>query len=377
MLKTIRKCSSTKSDSESLDVPDHVYVEAIKLIDTYLLRARHPNGAWNQGFIPFDVGTQRSDSTMGSILSRKRFTHSRAASIDEAIKNGTSPTIDVEGLKALGLNLNIIANLWLSDVAVNEDDFPVTGKKNIVSKFLNRLLGLSLKKQSLLMSYLFAFVELEVKAARAAGKMDVGVRSLSGQSVEIVDKPRSFCFSKDCQIKLFKVIVDKGMTFEAAYDAFNKERAHQSESSKILTGFYSHQGRRHKIPKIHLIISPDNRSNKVIIYRPNEGLGVLTKTYVSSRIDSFGDWNLVTSEEKIKELWEAEYSLADIAFPTGKLDFKLDFSLLVHTSHSNVTSFLLCRVQCWMQGQASHPLCLCWISHSSSQQDAKLHSFVR
>lgn len=318
MLLSIRKCSSTKSDSESLDVPDHLYVEAIKLIDAYLLRARHPNGTWNQGFTPFDVRSQRSDSTMGFILSRKRFTHNRAACIDEAIKNGTSPTIDVEGLKALGLNLNIIANLWLADVAVNEDDFPVTGKKNIVPKFLNRVLGLSLKKQSLLMNYFFAFVELEVKAARAAGKMDVGVRTLTGQSVEIVDKPRSFCFGKDCQIKLFKVTVDKGMPFEAAFDVFSEERAHQSESSKILTGFYSHQGRGHKIPKIHLIISPDNRSNKVVVYRPNEGQGVLTKRYVSSKIGSFGSWNLVTSEEKIKELWDAEYSLADIAYPTGK-----------------------------------------------------------
>ncbi len=288
------------------------------LIDTFLLRARHPDGFWNQGFTPFDLGSQRSDSTMSFILSRKRFTHSRAASIEEAIKNGTPPAIDVEGLKALGLNLNIIANLWLADVDVNEDDFPVTGKKKIVPKFLNRVLGLSLKKQSLLMNYFFAFVELEVKAARAAGKMDVGVRTLSGQSVEIVDKPRSFCFRKDCQIKLFKVTVDKGMPFEAAYDVFSEERAHRSEGSKITTGFYSHQGRGHKIPKIHLIISPDNRSNKVIVYRPNEGQGVLTKSYVSRRIGGFGDWNLVTSEDEIKELWDAEYSLADIAFPTGK-----------------------------------------------------------
>ncbi len=307
-----------KSDSGSPDVPDHVYVEAIKLIDTFLLRARHPNGTWNHGLNPFDLGSQRSDSSMSFILSRKRFTHSRAVSIEEAIKNGTSPTIDVEGLKALGLNLNIIANLWLADVDVNEDDFPVTGKKKIVPKFLNRVLGLSLTKQSLLMNYFFAFVELEVKAARAAGKMDVGVRTLSGQSVEIVDKPRSFCFSKDCQINLFKVTADKGMPFEAAYDVFSEERAHQSESSKITTGFYSQQGRGHKIPKIHLVISPDNRSNKVIVYRPNEGQGVLTKSYVSRRIGDFGNWNLVTSEDEIKELWDAEYSLADIAFPTGK-----------------------------------------------------------
>ena len=314
-----------KYHSESLDVPDQLYVDAIKSIDAYLQRARHPDGTWNKGFVPtFDEGSQRSDSTMRLILFRRRFTHSRVAAIEGAIKNGTTPMIDVEELKNEGLNLNVIANLWLTDVDVNENDFPVAGKKHIVAKFLNRLLGLSISKQSLLMNYFFAFVELEVKASRAAGKMDVGIKTLSGQSVEIVDNPRSFCFSEGCQIKLFKVKVDKGMTYEDAHDVYSEELANQSESGKIVTGFYIQQGRKHKMPKVHLIISPDQRSQKVIVYRPNAGRGVLSKQYVSSRV-TFGDLKLITSEEQIKELWEAEYSIADIAFPTGKTDLAFKF----------------------------------------------------
>lgn len=325
MLGAIRKCRSLKSNSESLDVPDHLYVDAIKSIDTYLHRARRPNGTWNEGFVPFDEGSQRTDSTMRFILFRRRFTHNRVAAIDEAINNGTTPMIDVEELKAGGLNLNVLANLWLADVDVNEDDFPVAGKRHLVPKFLNRLLGMSISKQSLLMDYFFAFVELEVKASKAAGKMDVGIKTLSGQSVEIVDKPRSFCFNEDCQIKLFKVTVDKGMTYEDARDVYSEEHANQSDNAKIVTGYYIKQGRKHKIPKVHLIISPSNRSHKVIVYRPNGGQGILSKQYVSSRITN-GDLKLITSEEQIKELWETEYSLANIAFPTGKTDpaFKLD-----------------------------------------------------
>ena len=168
------------------------------------------------------------------------------------------------------------------------------------------------------MEYFFAFVEIEVKASKAAGKMDVGIKTLSGQSVEIVDKPRSFCFNEDCKIELFKVKVDKGMTYAAANDVFRQELVNQDDSAKIVTGYYIKQGRRHKVPKIFLIISPDSRSQKVIVFRPNEGRGVLTKTYVSSRI-TFGDLKLITTEEQIKELWETEYSLADIDFPTGKI----------------------------------------------------------
>jgi len=336
-----------KNDSESLDVPDHLFVDAVKLIDAYLLRARHPNGTWNQGFLPFDVGSQRSDSTMRFILFRRRFTHNRVAAIDEAINNETSPMIDVEELKALGLNLNVIANLWMVDVDVNETDFPASGKKRIVPKFLNRILGLGLTKQSLLMDYFLTFLEVEVKAARTAGKMDVGIKTLTGQHVEIVDKPRSFSFSEDCQVKVYKVTVDKGMTFEAAFKNYSEELAHQNEGAKIVTGFYTQQGRGHKIPKVRLIISTDKRSKQVIVYRPNAGRGVLTKTYVSSRI-RLGDLTLLTSEDKIKELWETEYSLADIAFPTGKsIDYNLA-SFIYNTNHSHVSSFVSFRVSSWV-----------------------------
>ena len=42
--------------------------------------------------------------------------------------------------------------------------------------------------------YFLSFVEAEVKAAKSAGKFDVGIQTLAGNSVEFVSKPRSFCF---------------------------------------------------------------------------------------------------------------------------------------------------------------------------------------
>ena len=63
------------------------------------------------------------------------------------------PSVDLaelEVVKEAGLGFFVLCNLWLSDVDVNEKDFPTVGKrKNLVAKFLNRLLGLNLTKQRL------------------------------------------------------------------------------------------------------------------------------------------------------------------------------------------------------------------------------------
>lgn len=317
MLSTIRKCS--KKTDDSLDVPDHLYVDAIKQIDSYLLRARTSDG-WNQGYVPADTA-QRSDSVVRFILFRKRFTRQRIIAIDEAIKNGTSPVINVDELKSLGLNFNVICNLWLSDVDVNEKDFPTFGQKRVVPKFLNRMLGLSLPKQKLLTDYFLSFLQVEVKAAKSAGKQTC-ITTLSGRCVEIVDKPRSFCFG-DGKLEVYKVVVDGGMSFEEAFDIYSDELAMQSAASgAITTGFYTQQGSRHKFPKVFLIISPDERSDKVILYRPNTGRKVVTKQYATRSI-RWGDWNIVTSDDEIKDLWDTEFALSDIPYTTGKSALRL------------------------------------------------------
>lgn len=153
MLKTIRSCSK----DADLDAPDNLYIDAIKMIDSYLVRARDSRGNWSQGLVPFDHGAYPSDSVLFTVLSRRKsLVKKRVSAIEEAIKDeqGT-PSIteaDVESAKEIdGLSLTCLFNFWLSDVDVNERDFPTTGKKSqsLVPKFLNRLLGMSLPKQRL------------------------------------------------------------------------------------------------------------------------------------------------------------------------------------------------------------------------------------
>jgi hypothetical protein len=179
----------------------------------------------------------------------------------------------------------------------------------------------SLPKQKLLTDYFLSFLQVEVKAAKSAGKQTC-ITTLSGRCVEIVDKPRSFCFG-DGKLDLYKIVVDGGMSFEEAFDIYSDELAMQSAASgAITTGFYTQQGSRHKFPKVFLIISPDERSDKVVLYRPNTGRKVVTKQYATRNI-RWGDWNIVTSDDEIKDLWDTEFALSDIPYTTGKSALRL------------------------------------------------------
>ena len=149
MLHSIRKCGK---DNTSLEVPDSVYIDAITLIDSYLARARDSHGNWNQGKLPFDFGSYPSDTGISMVLSRRRgLLNNRVAAFEEG--HAIPPSVDLaelEVVKEAGLGFFVLCNLWLSDVDVNEKDFPTVGKrKNLVAKFLNRLLGLNLTKQRL------------------------------------------------------------------------------------------------------------------------------------------------------------------------------------------------------------------------------------
>lgn len=91
--------------------------------------------------------------------------------------------------------------------------------------------------------YFISYVDMEVKAAKSAGKHDNGIKTLAGNSVEFVGKPRSFCFGgitgQNQSVEVYQVRVDRGMSFEAALELYrNEQGATQSGSSKIKAGFY-------------------------------------------------------------------------------------------------------------------------------------------
>ena len=319
MLVSIRKCSK---DSIPMDQPNSsVYVDAVTLIDSYLARAKDPQGNWTTGVLALGHGTYPTDTGVHAIISRRRsLLNNRAQAINKAAKNGQALPLSVNEDELMllkeSLGFNVLANLWLSDVDVtnNEKDFPSTGKKkNIVAKFLNRVLGLCLIKQKMVTDTFLNLVEVEIKTARSAGKIDTGVSTIVGRSVEFEGKPRSFCFSgngaSNQTLDVYQVKVDQGTDFESALELYNEEKElDQHRKVKIKTGFYFQEKR--SVSKVMLIINPGS-SIKCIVVRPNVGKRVLTSQYIASRI-RFGEYVLM-NEVDAKSVWSKEFDLADVS----------------------------------------------------------------
>jgi len=320
MLTTIRKCSP--NDAALDDAPDNLYTDAVRVVDSYLARARDSRGNWNTGLIPFDHGASPLDAMMVFFLSRRRgLASSRAAAIEKAIKDGQNTPIlneaTLASAKEAGLNFNVLCNIWLCDVDVNEGDFPSMGKKSqsLVPKFLNRLLGLSLTKQRLLTDYFLNFVEVMIKSAKKSGKYDVGITNMNGRSVEFVDKPRSFRFggnaAKNQSILVYGVRIDQGLNFETALEMFTDEQD-ANHGGRVQTGFYLQQGRGLvKSPKVYLIIIA-GQGDKCIVVRPNLGRRALTRQYVQRKI-RYGEYSPI-DEAEAKDIWDKEFELADCPF---------------------------------------------------------------
>ena len=139
---------------------------------------------------------------------------SGAKTVDEI-----KPLIDseVEAAKKAGLNFNMLAKIWLFDVGITEE-----GKVTDVPKFLNRVriidgdvfcchilfifltlsfcpttllcqqaLGMRLPKQTLMTDYFLKCLEKEIYGAKSAGTYDVGIKTLTGNNVQVDGMPRS------------------------------------------------------------------------------------------------------------------------------------------------------------------------------------------
>jgi hypothetical protein len=94
-----------------------------------------------------------------------------------------------------------------------------------VAKFLNRLLGMNMKRQGLVFDYFVKTLDEEIRSAKSFGIYDVGIKTLKGQSLTFNKHPQSFCFrgltAPHESVELYAVQQDKGMTPEAAMELYN------------------------------------------------------------------------------------------------------------------------------------------------------------
>ena len=144
-------------------------------------------------------------------------------------------------------------------------------KGSNVARFLNRLLGMNLNRQKFMFLYFMSSLDNVVLTAKNAGTYDVGIKTLTGNSIKFVDKPRSFTFrglaAKDDRVLLYQVAQDRGFTPEAALEQFNKAKGQDVPTScsewnqrgqrlEIVTGFYKDSRIYLRVtPKVLLIIN--------------------------------------------------------------------------------------------------------------------------
>ncbi len=60
-----------------------------------------------------------------------------------------------------------------------------TDKSNVVTRFLNRLLGMNLNRQKFMFRYFMAALDNVVIAAKRAGTYDTGITTLTGNNIEV------------------------------------------------------------------------------------------------------------------------------------------------------------------------------------------------
>ncbi|KAK9811987.1 hypothetical protein WJX73_006484 [Symbiochloris irregularis] len=149
--------------------------------------------------------------------------------------------------RALLLNVGIIrpaADVSAAKVTgyIAEDNAPQTVGKIVdadradVPRFLNRLLGLDPLAQAEVFDFYQALLEDTVATARRDGAYDDGIASVSGTSVTLAESPK--VISKDqgtgAATLLFRVLVDRGISWEHALSLLTEQRrAAKAEASIV------------------------------------------------------------------------------------------------------------------------------------------------
>ena len=274
MLNAIWRCSSVSV----VDVPDHLYTDILKLIDSHFSSVSDLDGDWRDYLVPSFDGSIAERTFKKKMLDLLVGTcRNLAENRVKAIKNGRSvsrylqlvqqgteslesikPKIEheIKAAQKSGLTSNVLCNMWLFDVGVVKKDWEAGGRRGKIDvpRFLNRCLGLTLSKQRVLTEYFLKCLEREITNAKNAGAYDVGIKTFSGNRIQFVGKPRSFCFrglaAKDEHVCLYKVALDLGMGIDAALELYNKakdteqqpsmqdQQASRGQESELTSGFY-------------------------------------------------------------------------------------------------------------------------------------------
>ncbi|KAK3607117.1 hypothetical protein CHS0354_014268 [Potamilus streckersoni] len=169
-----------------------------------------------------------------------------------------------------------------------------------VSKFLNRILGLSVKKQNLIFSYFTECMKMTVQNAKKEGRYNEGMLDITAASIEMVGKPKEIFkeVSKGhATTRLVYLIVDRGMSWEMAVTRCENH-------SGPLDGFYISRREIWGKKLVILVTQKENSTHLCRISRPNTGLSV----FEEEKSDLLQRYVPISSE-KAEKHWKEYYEM--------------------------------------------------------------------
>uniref|UniRef100_A0A3Q1JUB7 Protein strawberry notch homolog 2 n=1 Tax=Anabas testudineus TaxID=64144 RepID=A0A3Q1JUB7_ANATE len=216
------------------------------------------------------------------------------------IENKVPPPKDYLGGEA---NFFRDMKLGMMDVGIfcKDPRFGINTEKDCsITKFLNRILGLEVHKQNCLFQYFTDNFDYLIEKDKKEGKYDMGILDLAPGNDEIYEeKQETFLTAgnpQDGQVVLYKISVDRGMTWEEAYNRSLKLSGPDE-------GFYL----SHKLRGNHpcVLLAEQGRGKSFIVYKPNIG----KQTHPES-LDNLEQRYRKVLPEKAKDSWENQFTFS-------------------------------------------------------------------
>ncbi|KAM8890033.1 strawberry notch homolog 2b isoform 1-T1 [Synchiropus picturatus] len=191
----------------------------------------------------------------------------------------------------------------MMDVGIfcKEPRFGISTEKDCsITKFLNRILGLEVHKQNFLFQYFTENFDYLIEKDKKEGKYDMGILDLAPGNDEIYEERQETFLTagnpQDGQVVLYKISVDRGMTWDEAYNkALNLSGTNE--------GFYLSQKLRGNNPCV--LLAEQGRGKNFIVYKPNIG----KQTHPESLDNLQQRYRQVTVEEA-RESWENQFNFS-------------------------------------------------------------------
>ncbi|XP_047442828.1 protein strawberry notch homolog 2 [Mugil cephalus] len=191
----------------------------------------------------------------------------------------------------------------MMDVGIfcKESRFGISTEKDCsITKFLNRILGLEVHKQNYLFQYFTDNFDYLIEKDKKEGKYDMGILDLAPGNDEIYEEKQETFLTvgnpQDGQVVLYKISVDRGMTWDEAYNRSLKLSAPDE-------GFYLSQKLRGNHPCV--LLAEQGRGKNFIVYKPNIG----KQTHPES-LDNLHQRYRKVAPEEARDIWENQFTFS-------------------------------------------------------------------